>query len=81
MKISPATAARVLSMLKYHGTPESAAHDARISLRAIEPYTDRATSRALDVLEFMGRHPDKRDQHLEVLNQVAGGSSNEPRQS
>ena len=55
MKITKQTAARAIAMLNADGTPEAAAHQGRVTLQAIAPYTDRALSAAVEVLDWIAR--------------------------
>lgn len=62
IKVSPETAQRVLALLEAHDdSPWAAAHDVRVGLQAIEPYTDRRSERVLFVLGALQR-ADRRDQ-------------------
>lgn len=69
--VSQETARRVLSLLDMFGTPEHAAHQIRVQLTAISPYTDRGSERALLLLERIARFPDQ-PKALGQLRTIAG---------
>lgn len=58
LHISPATATRILGLLNMFETPARAAHEVRVQLTAIRPYSDRASERVLSVLDKMAGWPD-----------------------
>ena len=71
--LTPETAKRVLASIESR-TPEEAAHEYRVGLEAIRPYTDRNASRALAVLECLSRTKaklEKYERNMAVLRQIA----------
>jgi hypothetical protein len=58
MKVSPETAKRVLSSIKYWGSPGRAAHELAISIEAVRPYTDHKSEAVLQVLRGLEQADD-----------------------
>lgn len=55
--VTSAHAKSALALIEMCGTPEAAAHDCAVQLRAIEPYTDARLSRVRDILLSIARKP------------------------
>jgi len=56
---------RASSLIKYHnGDLNAAAHDLRIGLQSIQPYTDRASSAVLDLIQFVNAGTPERQARL-----------------
>lgn len=71
MKITKETARRTLSLLDMFGTPERAAHEVRVSLTAIHPYSDRASEHTLAVLILLSAAADPTPCYAQ-LREIAG---------
>ena len=68
MKITPQTATRAAGMLTMFGTPEAAAHQCGVQLRAIAPYSDRHLSAVRDALNWLaGLEGERRERNIAKL--------------
>ena len=73
--ISPETARSLSHMIQVSGSAAAAAHDIRIGLEAIRPYTDRRSERLLGLLVRMAeqeaRNPEAYARNLAFVKQHA----------
>ena len=76
MKVSQETAKSIVHYLDTLGlTPAQAAHDCSITLRSIEPYTDRRTERLRDAIRRLDSlSPEKLEAWKVGIRQIAAGT-------
>lgn len=69
MKLTAKKADEILGLLDMFGTPEVAAHQCRVQLQAIRPYTSRDLSRSIEILDYLSRFQG--DRRVYLITQLA----------